>query len=413
MSYSQGGWKAAQVSWVKGEKYASGTAQDVYDLMDDIKTAILAVNIWELDPEIHKDATANTPILMDNTTNKWTHGLFFVNKQSGSKMCLTYTYRGSSFHSAKRTLAGTWGIDNYFGGMCCSLIPPNAGSYDYTQYSGRGFIPDKGIPIQSAFAVASSATYSCNSALYLVNTKSSSGWCAYTFLMKDDVIGLCLTSSYMNSGTVSKIAYYGHIFDDDLVPCPDLETDLPDANYGMVHLFPCVNGDEFYLSNTGGPLDGFNVLVENGPNIPGKTSTNGGTAGAVLKRTNVMKTMTDTEYYSVLDGCWVSQMPTGFGIIYPFYNNPLLQTATSDAAVFCEILVTAAVADNSVQSARYFKGDSSKAIFAYGTLRGDMVLAGNSQLYNRGQTFGDKKYIYVGGACAVGWDPDITVSLFG
>ena len=407
MDTTAGGWKAGYVSWIAGTKYNTGTAQDVYDLLNDIKPVITGSGLWELDTTIHTGSAADAPLLMDNTDLKWTHGLFFVNKVSGSKLCITYTYRGSSFHVAKRTLSGQWTYDNYFGGMCLSVIPPNSGSFDPTQYAGRGFIPDKGVPIQSAFMVASQGgTNSLYSVLSLAKSKTDSGFCMFAFSMKDDVVGVFLRSTYIGSGVVARGAFYGHIFDDDAVPCPELESDLPASNYGMVHLIPCISDNE--LQNPSGSY-GFNICQEY---MPKRTETSGGGAGSVLRRTNVMKTMTDTEYYSVEDGCWIAQMPCGIGIPYQLYSNPQSPVGTSTHGVFSEIAITAGIADNTVQSSRYGKGSTNDAIMAAGVLRGDMVLAGKANIWTRGQTFGNKTYVYVGGGCVIGWDPSIGFGLF-
>ena len=409
MAVTPGGWKAVQVSWIRGAKYNTGTAQDVYDFMADVLTAIVSTGLWELDPDIH--ATAE-PFLIDSTNLKWTHGLFLrrAGIVGGAKACITYTYRGSSFHSAKRTLAGTWDRDNYFGGLCLSLIPPGGGVYDPTQYSGRGFIPDKGIPIQSAFMVATgNGTGALYSALALCNGRSDSGWVTFTFLCKDDVIGVFLRSSFIASGATARGAFYGHIFDDDRVPAPDLEPDLPASNYGMVHLSPCCFGDEFQNGNNS---QGFNIAFDSASTPPVKTQTSGGQGGGVLKRTASLSEMTDTQYYSVLDGCWISQMPTGIGIPSPYSGSPGLPVGSSTRCTFSEIAITAAVSDNTAASSRYSRGSATDSSFAWGTLRGDMILATRPAVWTRGQTFGGKKYVYVGGGCAVGWDPNNTVTLF-
>lgn len=410
MAWTPGGWKAVQVSWIRGAKYNTGTVQDVYDFLADVLTAITSTGLWEIDPDIHPTAE---PFLIDSTNLKWTHGLFLrrAGIVGGAKACITYTYRGSSFHGAYRALAGFWSTNNFFGGLCLSVIPPGGGSFDPTQYSGRGFIPDKGVPIQSAFMVDSgNGTGALYSALALCNGRTDAGWVTFTFLCKDDVIGVFLRSSFIASGATARGAFYGHIFDDDRVPAPDLETDLPASNYGMVHLSPCVRGDEFQNGNI---AQGFNISFDSAAHPPMKDATSSGAGGGVLKRTATLSEMTDAQYYSVLDGCWISQMPTGIGILWQYSKLPQLPVGTSTRCAFSEIGITAAVADNTASSSRYSRGSATDSSFAWGTLRGDMILATRPAVWTRGQTFDGKNYIYVGGGCAVGWDASNTVQLFG
>lgn len=142
-----------------------------------------------------------------------------------------------------------------------------------------------------------------------------------------------------------------------------------------------------------------------------KTTTAGAGGGAVLKRTATMRTMTDTEYYSVLDGCWKAQMPTG--LVCAALNTTTVPVGTSNSGTFGSVCVTSGVDSNSENTARYGDKNVTTANCAFGTLREDMVLAGKVSVWARGQTFGGKKYVYVGQGCVVGWDPSNTVTLFG
>ena len=45
MALTRGGWKAAQVSWIRGAKYNTGTAQDVFDFLDDTLTEYNKENV--------------------------------------------------------------------------------------------------------------------------------------------------------------------------------------------------------------------------------------------------------------------------------------------------------------------------------------------------------------------------------
>ena len=413
MAWTPGGWKAAQVSWIRGAKYNTGTALDVYNFMADVLTAITSTGLWEIDPDIHPTAE---PFLIDSTNLKWTHGLFLrrAGVVGGAKACITYTYRGGSFPMSYRGCGGSsYTSGHFFGGLCLSVIPPDGGSFDPTQYSGRGFAPDKATPHVGAFmcSIGNNSTAALSSALYLCNSRSDAGWVTFTFVCKDDVIGVFLRSSFIASGATARGAFYGHIFDDDRVPAPDLETDLPASNYGVVHLNPVVAGDEFQNGNNN---YGFNIAFDSAANPPRRTESTPGQGGGILKRTAAMKEMTDTQYLSAFDGVWIAMAAVSFGLPSQYNSSPGLPVSTSTRCAFSEIAVSAcATGGYTVQSSRYSPGVTNDAVFAWGTLRGDMILATRPAIWARGQTFAGKKYIYVGGGCAVGWDPDNSVQLFG
>lgn len=412
MDTTAGGWKAGYVSWIAGTKYNTGTAQDVYDLLNDIKPVITGSGLWELDSTIHTGSAVDAPLLMDNTNLKWTHGLFFVNKVSGSKMCITYTWKGTSFPVNYNFTTGT--VTTRDCSLCVSVIPPNSGDFNPSNYASRGFVPDKGTPISTAFCSGQSSTSSVNgeaSALCQAASRTDSGFVCYTFLMKDDVIGVFLRSTYLLSGTVVKGAFFGHVFDDEAVPCPELETDLPASNYGVVYLHAqgYVTDGEFGLMSSSNGY-GFDIGHENRPASRFITAYSGG--GGVTRRTAEMSQMTDTEYYSRMDGCWLYNNTCSLGIANPFYNTPGLPTGTSENANFSEVSVFSVCGSDAYKTAKYYKGDATKAIDAVGTLRGDMVLAGLNGIWTRGQTFGNKTYVYVGGGCVIGWDPSIGFGLF-
>ncbi|MCQ2371250.1 MAG: hypothetical protein MJ058_04260 [Akkermansia sp.] len=406
MAVTAGGWKAFRVRWVKGDgHYQSGTMADVYNILSDIRTGVLATGIWEDDPDFEDPMSGvSGPVQLDGTNLKWTHGIFFRNVVSGAKLCLSYTYSGSTFQGAIRGRSNAIGNSNYFGGLCCSVIPPGGGSFDVSKAKVRGFVPDKGTPIFGPFAVATSATGAIDSAVKGLIASTSSGWCEYDFAFKDDVVGVFLRTSYATSGGVAKGAYFGHILDDDLCPRPGYEEDLPAANYGAVFLN---NGNqvsaELTFSTATAANCGFYTNLENYLPYRLNTSING---GGVMYRRAEMRTMTDTQYNSLVDGSWIG--PGASGFVVPSMNFTQ-ETASSSVGAFGNVCVVAA-ADKADVAGRTGTGATSDPNI--GCIRSDIILVGKYNVWARGQTFDYGRYVYVGQGTIVGWDPSIGFGLF-
>ena len=122
---SRGGWICKQVTIRKGD-FPTAEAASVYGAMCLFRDAILATGAWTLDPEIHTGANAGVPILIDNYTNVWAHGLYFVDA-GGAKLSLTYAWTSTPFPawpSGIFYVTSETGRNNCPAGLTISIIPP-------------------------------------------------------------------------------------------------------------------------------------------------------------------------------------------------------------------------------------------------------------------------------------------------
>ena len=176
---SRGGWICKQVTIRKGD-FPTAEAASVYGAMCLFRDAILATGAWTLDPEIHTGANAGVPILIDNYTNVWAHGLYFVDA-GGAKLSLTYAWTSTPFPgwpSGVYYQTSETGSNNAPAGLTISIIPPGCGSFTPSQVaSATAYLPAYATPVVGTAACTGIHANSSQSSASL-----GEGQCALQFM---------------------------------------------------------------------------------------------------------------------------------------------------------------------------------------------------------------------------------------
>lgn len=391
----KGGFIARKIV-IRKTDYSSGTKDDVIRFLEVVRDAILSAGIWHLDTSFHSGSSS--PVEMDSTNYKWTHGLFFENG-NGSKLCISYTYSGSSYGGNRKDVNYNGNYD-YFGGLCMTMIPPGEGTFDLSKVNVvGGFAPYRSTPTvglcvwegnatfsSSAGAQYTSSTARCSTLNYMRLKGDGRAW--FTFVMKGDFIAVLHGSSYEYSERCKIIAI------GDMVKCM-----MPDDNDNGA-------GWGCFLSGT---YEGYECRIAYGEdnccNISGNVThsfnrtVNTRRHGVIIRKKDAYPDNLD----EFTQGMWLAIYWTVMtsGARAMTYEND--NGGAVDGKYQCSPIVI--YQENNAANVNPYPGKRTK-----GSFRKDTFISISNSSMPRGTTFDNGNYIYIGANLLMGWDRSNTLS---